>query len=149
MKTIAFAAISLAILLFVSGFKYRKSEIKTEDGIQFFTGTWQQALEKAKKENKYIFLDAYASWCGPCKMMKHKTFTDKAVGDFYNKHFVCIAVDMEKSGDGSILADKYSVEAYPTLIYLKPDGKLIGKAMGFRKSKEFLEMGEQVVAKAK
>lgn len=149
MKTIALTTISLAIILFVSGFKYRNSETKTEEGIQFFTGTWQQAIDKAKKENKYIFLDAYASWCGPCKMMKHKTFTDKAVGDFYNKHFVCVAIDMEKPGDGPSLADKFSVEAYPTLIYFHPDGKLIGKAMGFRKSKEFLEMGEQVVSKAK
>ncbi len=149
MKTIALTTISLAIILFVSGFKYRNSETKTEEGIQFFTGTWQQALDKAKKENKYIFLDAYASWCGPCKMMKHKTFTDKAVGDFYNKHFVCVAIDMEKPGDGPALAEKFSVEAYPKLIYLHPDGKLIGKAMGFRKSKEFLEMGEQVVSKAK
>ena len=148
MKAIAFTTISLMILLFVSGFKYRKSNTNTDEGIQFFTGTWQQAIEKAKKENKYIFLDAYASWCGPCKMMKHKTFTNKDVGEFYNKHFVCVAIDMEK-GEGPTLADKYSIEAYPTLIYFKPDGKLIGKAMGFRKSKEFLEMGEQVVTKAK
>lgn len=149
MKTISLAVISLTIILFVSGFKNRNSEAKVEEGIQFFTGTWQQAIDKAKKENKYIFLDAYASWCGPCKMMKHKTFTDKAVGEFYNKHFVCVAIDMEKSGDGPVLAEKYSVEAYPTLIYFKSDGKLIGKAMGFRKSKEFLEMGEQIVTKAK
>lgn len=148
MKTISLAVLSLTIILFVSGFKYRNSQTKVEEGIQFFTGTWQQAIDKAKKENKYIFLDAYASWCGPCKMMKHKTFTDKAVGDFYNKHFICVALDMEK-GEGPALAEKYSVEAYPTLIYFLPDGKLIGKAMGFRKSKEFLEMGEQVVTKAK
>lgn len=148
MKTIVITTISFALILFISSFKYRSSEVKLEEGIQFFAGTWQQAIDKAKKENKYIFLDAYASWCGPCKMMKHKTFTDKAVGDFYNKHFICVALDMEK-GEGPALAEKYSVEAYPTLIYFHPDGKLIGKAMGFRKSKEFLEMGEQVVTKAK
>ncbi|MDP2388077.1 MAG: thioredoxin family protein [Bacteroidota bacterium] len=148
MKTFVIASFCLVALVSVYGFNYRNKEIKAEEGIEFFTGTWQQALEKAKKENKYIFLDAYASWCGPCKMMKHKTFTDKLVGDFYNKHFICVAMDMEK-GEGPTLADKYSVEAYPTLIYFQPDGKLIGKATGFRKSKEFLEMGEQVVAKVK
>ncbi|MCK6609145.1 MAG: DUF255 domain-containing protein [Bacteroidia bacterium] len=149
MKTIALTSVLLITVLIIYGFKKTTSQTKTDEGIQFFTGTWQQALDKAKKENKYIFLDAYASWCGPCKMMKKKTFTDKAVGEFYNKHFVCVAIDMEKPGDGSALADKYSVEAYPTLIYLQSDGKFIGKAMGFRKSKEFLEMGEQIIAKTK
>lgn len=81
-------------------------------------------------------------------MMKNKTFADKTVGDFYNNHFICVAVDMEK-GEGRTLANKCDVEAYPTLIYFQPDGKLIGKAMGFRKSKEFLAIGQQVVVKAK
>ena len=144
MKTTVLTSIFLLATSIIFGFKPKTAQMKTEEGIQFFTGTWQQALDKAKKENKYIFLDAYASWCGPCKMMKNKTFSDKAVGDFYNKNFICIAIDMEK-GEGSALAKKYAVEAYPTLIYFKPDGKLIGKAMGFRKSKEFLEIGEQVI----
>lgn len=36
-------------------------------GIQFADLTWQDALKKAKKENKIIFVDIYATWCGPCK----------------------------------------------------------------------------------
>lgn len=140
MKTTIITSTLIIATLVVLGFKTSPEQAKTEEGIQFFTGTWQQALDKAKNENKYIFLDAYASWCGPCKMMKHKTFTDKAVAEFYNKNFISVAVDMEK-GEGPVLANKYAVEAYPTLIYFKPDGKLIGKAMGFRKAKEFLEIG--------
>lgn len=140
MKTIVLTSTLLLTIFIVFGFKGSTSETKTDQGIQFFTGTWQQAIDKAKKENKYIFLDAYASWCGPCKMMKNKIFTDRTVAEFYNKYFINVAIDMEK-GEGPILAEKYAVEAYPTLIYFKPDGKLIGKAMGFRKSKEFFEIG--------
>lgn len=142
MKIIIIASALIIATLIVFGFRTNPEQAKTEEGIQFFTGTWQQVLDKAREENKYIFLDGYASWCGPCKMMKHKTFTDKAVGKFYNKHFISIAIDME-IGEGIVLADKFGIEAYPTLIYFKPDGKLIGKAMGFRKAKEFLEIGEQ------
>ncbi|MBW6479654.1 MAG: thioredoxin family protein [Bacteroidales bacterium] len=41
------------------------------EGMVFFTGTWDEALAQAKKENKLIFLDIYASWCAPCKMLKN------------------------------------------------------------------------------
>ncbi|MBL0328271.1 MAG: DUF255 domain-containing protein [Bacteroidetes bacterium] len=144
MKPITTTVTFFIILFFVFGFTVNRTEIKKEDGIQFFSGTWQQVLDKAKKENKCIFLDAYASWCGPCKMMKNKTFKDKSVGAFYNNNFINVAVDMEK-GEGPFLANKYRVEAYPTLIYLYPDGTLMGKAMGFRKSKEFIEIGEHAI----
>ena len=46
-----------------------------------------------------IFLDAYASWCGPCKMLQKNVFTKKAVGDFYNSKFINVKMDMEK-GEG-------------------------------------------------
>ncbi|MBS1650610.1 MAG: DUF255 domain-containing protein [Bacteroidetes bacterium] len=144
MKAAVITLLSVFTLLGIFSFASNKKPYTTEEGIQFFTGTWQQALDKAKKENKYIFLDAYASWCGPCKMMKHKTFTEKEVGEFYNKHFICIAVDMEK-GEGPSLANTYSVEAYPTLVFLRPNGTFLGKTTGYHKPKEFLKVGEQVI----
>ena len=36
-------------------------------GIQFFNGTFKEALAKAKKENKMVMMDCYTTWCGPCK----------------------------------------------------------------------------------
>jgi len=56
---------------------------KTVEGIKFFKGTWEQALEKSEEEGKLIFLDAYASWCGPCKIMARTTFKDSKVGEFF------------------------------------------------------------------
>ncbi|MBA3682645.1 MAG: DUF255 domain-containing protein [Bacteroidetes bacterium] len=144
MKTYVISIAITVIAFILLGFKTLPEKIKTEEGIQFFTGTWQQALDKAKKENKLIFLDAYASWCGPCKMMKHKTFTDKAVADFYNQNFINVAVDMEK-GEGPALASKFSVNSYPSLVYIRPDGSTIGKAVGFHKPKDFINLGEKVI----
>ena len=64
-------------------------------GIDFFHGTWEEALEKAKKEDKLIFVDAYTTWCGPCKRMSKQVFPQDAVGEFYNKNFVSMKIDME------------------------------------------------------
>ena len=61
---------------------------KLEDGIKFEQGNWANTLAKAKAENKIVFVDAYTTWCGPCKKMDAETFPDKMVGDFYNKNFI-------------------------------------------------------------
>lgn len=115
-----------------------------KQGIQFFTGTWQEALEKAERENKMIFLDAYASWCGPCKMMKLNTFTNKVVGKFYNTNFINVAIDMEKS-DGTALAEKYNVEAYPTLLFVLADGTLLGKEVGYQRPNELIRIARRII----
>ena len=66
----------------------------TEEGIKFVESNWALAKAEAKKQNKLIFLDAYTTWCGPCKMLKRNTFPDKAAGEFFNKNFINVALDM-------------------------------------------------------
>ncbi len=146
MKKFAIATLLLCLGVFFLAFIRKATNEQKGQGIQFFTGTWDEALAKAKREKKLIFLDAYASWCGPCKAMKRKTFTDKRVGDFYNKYYVSIAVDMEE-GEGPMLARKFKVDSYPSLIFLQPDGKFIGKATGFHSADEFLKIMKQFVGK--
>ncbi len=67
-----------------------------QEAIQFQDIPFKDLITKAKKENKIVFIDAYASWCGPCKMMEKNIFTQKAVGDYYNANFVNARIDMEK-----------------------------------------------------
>ena len=50
--------------------------------------SFEEALQKAKQENKLIFVDLYTTWCGPCKKMAAETFPQQAVGDYFNKNFV-------------------------------------------------------------
>ena len=115
-------------------------------GIEFFHGTWAEALEKSKKEGKPIFADIYTTWCGPCKMMSNYVFTNEEVGAFYNENFICVKVDAEK-GEGTAVARKYRVRAYPTLLYVDADGKVIFRSEGALSSKQFIKVGEQVSQK--
>lgn len=113
-----------------------------QEGISFEQGTWQEILDKAKAENKPVFLDAYASWCGPCKWMAKEVFTKKEAGEYYNENFICAKIDMEK-GEGIKLAEEYGVKAYPTLLYVLPDGMLAYKAVGAKEAEAFIETGKR------
>ncbi len=118
-------------------------------GISFENGTWQQVVDKAKKENKLIFLDIYAVWCGPCKQMDKKIFPDAKVGDFYNRHFISYKLDGEK-GEGIGIAKKYGVKAYPTNLYLNPkDLSVVSREMGYVDVATFIGRGEQALKEFK
>ena len=81
-------------------------------GIQFFQGTFNEALVKAKQENKVLFVDFYAVWCVPCKKMAKTVFTQEEVGKFFNEHFVSIQLDAEK-GDNVNIAKSYKGRCLP------------------------------------
>ncbi len=113
-----------------------------EEGIQFFQGTWKEALKKADKEDKIIFLDAYASWCGPCKLMASKTFTDSDVGEFFNENFLNVKMDMEKNEEGPRLSRKFQLTAYPSLYFIDKNEEVVYKTLGYHKPKQLIAVGE-------
>lgn len=120
----------------------------TGTGIKFIEEDWTKALAKAKKEKKLIFLDAYTTWCGPCKMLKRNTFPDKAVGEFFNKNFVNVELDMEK-GEGLAVAAKFGVNAYPTLLFADAEGNMVTFTQGYMEAKQLLEFGNYGLSKVK
>ncbi|VBB48257.1 Thioredoxin domain-containing protein [uncultured Paludibacter sp.] len=101
----------------------------------------KDALAKAKTENKLIFIDAYASWCGPCKLMAKEIFPQKEVGDYYNAHFVNLKLDME-APENLETAKKYDVKAYPTYLYLNPDGEVVHRALGSMPAEDFIKVAK-------
>jgi thiol-disulfide isomerase/thioredoxin len=98
--------------------------------------TIEQAIEKAKAENKYVFVDIYTSWCGPCKMMEKQVFPMKEVGDYFNSRFVNLKMNAEVGEEGPKFANKYGVKAYPTFVMLNGNGELAHMFAG-----GFLDLG--------
>jgi thiol-disulfide isomerase/thioredoxin len=98
-------------------------------GIKLFEGTWSQVLAEAQRTGKPIYLDAYASWCGPCKMLKKDVFPREDVGAYFNANYISYSMDMEK-GEGIELAKKYNVRAYPTHLYFDANGEIVHRAIG-------------------
>lgn len=85
------------------------------------TKVWKEITEKARKENKLIFIDCYTDWCGPCKMLASNVFTQDKVADFFNENFVNAKFEMEKDADGIAHKDAWNIKAYPTLVFVDPN----------------------------
>lgn len=109
--------------------------------IAFEHGTFKEIKEKALKENKLIFIDAYTTWCGPCKQMAKSVFTNDAVADYYNKNLVNAKIDMEK-GEGLEIAKLYEVKCYPNLLFIDGNGNVVHRIAGSMSSKEFIALAE-------
>ena len=129
--------LAFSFLISISGF--------AQDGIKFEQSNFKEILAKAKKEKKLIFLDAMASWCGPCKMMDKNVFSLKTVGDYYNSTFINAKIDMEK-GEGLEIAKNYLVRSYPTYLFIDGDGQLITRNLGYMPENSFLEIGQEAQA---
>ena len=123
----------LAFSIFISTLSFAQ-------GIEFNANDFADAKEKAKAQNKLIFVDAYTTWCGPCKWMAKNVFTEESVGDYYNNSFVNFKIDMEK-GEGPELAKKFEITGYPTLIFVNGDGEVMHRSMGSRPAEDFLDLG--------
>ncbi|MCC7246078.1 MAG: thioredoxin family protein, partial [Saprospiraceae bacterium] len=115
-------------------------------GIEFFHGTWSEALEKAQAEKKLIFVDAFASWCGPCKRMAKETFPDEEVGEYFNANFICLKIDMEKPENGEF-ASKYPVSSYPTLLFIDETGKIVLKEVGAKGVQDLIATGKKALGR--
>ncbi|HEX8238096.1 MAG TPA: thioredoxin family protein [Abditibacteriaceae bacterium] len=89
--------------------------------------SWGAAIREAKRTGKPIFVDFYATWCGPCKLLDRHVYTNRKIVDASRK-WVMLKVDAERNTQ---LAQANKVTAFPTLIFYSPTGKAVVRKMGF------------------
>ena len=128
----------LALLLFLFPF------VASAQGVNFEkTLSWSAIQAKAKTENKYIFVDCFTTWCGPCRYMTTTVFPTKEAGDYFNDKFVNVAIQLDTTSkdapevkawysDAHNIARQYHVYAYPTYLIFSPDGQLVHRIVGAR-----------------
>ena len=122
-------------------------KITTPPGkIIFIENSWNEALKQAAKQKKYIFADAYATWCGPCKMLKDNTFSDEKAATFFNSNFINVSIDMEK-GQGPALAAQWQIRAYPTLIIFDAKGNPLSGSVGYIDANQLIRFGKKALSK--
>lgn len=113
-----------------------------QEGVNFRSLSFDEALAQAKTEGKLVFVDCYTEWCGPCKNMTNNVFPQKAAGDYFNPRFVSVKYDMEK-GEGKDLKERFNVTAFPTFLILRPDGTVQHKLVGGDELESFIARVEK------
>lgn len=123
-------------------------------GINFETRwKWQEVLENAKKQNKYIFVDFFATWCGPCKLMDKEVFPTEKVGEFINRNFISVKVQIDTSqqdseairkwyDDAHFLKETYKLKSVPTFLFFSPSGEVVHKFCGALRDTDFLKLAK-------
>lgn len=99
-------------------------------GVVFQDITLEQALEKAKNENKYVFIDFYSKTCAPCKKMEKTVFTTAECGKYVNDNFIPIKIDGEDNAEGTVIVKRYKIFIFPTYLILDPEASKVGEVSG-------------------
>ena len=122
-----------------SGAQPMPEHAATEGGVAWRQpAEFETVLAEARAQNRHVMIDFWTSWCGPCKKMMKETFVDKEVVAA-TKGFLCVSVDAE-SNLGAPIAARYGVGAYPTFVFLKPDGTPAGTQVGFKTAPAFVDI---------
>lgn len=102
-------------------------------GVNFIKGSevrFADVLAQAKRENKRVLVDFWATWCHACMQMNKTTFRDTRVGNMMNYSFVNYAVDVDHDADAKELVEKFNIKAFPTYLILNPDGTEYNRIIG-------------------
>ncbi|PWJ42381.1 thioredoxin family protein [Sediminitomix flava] len=146
-KNIKIAVAVIVALFTLSSFV--TNEPKENGEIKWIT--IQEALELSKKDNKPIFVDVYTDWCGWCKVMDKKTFSDTDVSSYVGENYYAVKLNPEKEGTivyqgknytNAAFANHFQIQGYPTILLLQAEKE--SKAVpGFQDADNFLKTLEK------
>ncbi len=104
----------------------------------------EAAQKKASDGMLMLFVDVYASWCGPCKMMDAQVYPDPALSAYMNDHFVSVRMDGE-TDFGRKYATEQQLQGYPSMFIFGDDGVRVSFVLGFKQAAELKPLLETLV----
>jgi len=113
--------------------------------VTFANLSFADAIKQAKKEKKLVMVDYFTTWCGWCKVLDKKTYSNKAVGEYADANMISLKIDAEK-GEGVNLTKRSSIQGFPTIIFYDGDGKEVSRVVGFVEAGSFLERMKMAVS---
>lgn len=116
-------------------------------GINFEHLTLDEAIKKAKAENKLVFIDGYAVWCGPCKKMAATVFQEAEVGQYFDKQMIALKVDVER-GEGPAIKRKYGISSLPGYVFIDGDGLVVYRFGAYMRKELFMQQVKLAVSYA-
>lgn len=113
--------------------------------------SWKEVKDKARNENKYIFIDCYATWCAPCKDMDQTVFSSDKVGALVNKTFISVKLQLDTTSmddpqvktwyfDAFKIRNYYNITTIPTYLFFSSNGKLVHRGSGYKELNDFLSL---------
>lgn len=114
----------------------------------------EEAFAKTQQEPRKILIDVYTDWCGWCKVMDQKTFTDPKVVNYVNKNYYAVKFNAESRKDIKIGDKVYKFDSanrvheaaiallqgnmsYPSIVYLDEQFNMIQPVPGYMEAKPF------------
>jgi len=132
-----FVLVSAALGLFLAiGCGTPESTEADTGGPAFQELSFDEALAKAKTDNKIVMVDFTADWCPPCRQLEDTTWKNPKVKQWLRENTVAIKVDVDQHKG---LAQRYKAPPIPRLVFLKPDGSEVGDLLGYRDAGRFLQ----------
>jgi thioredoxin-like negative regulator of GroEL len=98
---------------------------------QFSNANWITSFDDAKKmslaTNKFIIVDFWATWCGPCKKMDSESWSNAEVNQIL-EGYVQVKVDIDADKE---LAKQYGIESIPNMFIMDGNGKVVYTFSGY------------------
>ncbi len=101
------------------------------------------AFKAAKASGKLVMVDFYTDWCYWCKELDKNTFPAPKVVEL-SRSLVAVKLDAEKNG--LALAEKHGVDAFPTILFLRPDGTEFSRIIGYKPAGPFAADTADIIA---
>lgn len=101
-----------------------------------WTSDFKQAQQQAKSGNRLLLMDFTGSdWCGWCIKLNKEVFSQPEFKDYATKNLVLMEVDFprgkviptEVKAQNELLAGKFGIQGFPTIVVLNADGKMVGQ----------------------